>query len=66
MFIGRTSTDFHSDRQAPKLLESFNRFRKDGHLCDVKFKVGNRTFSAHKVIQKNLDMSIYLKSFPLL
>merc|ERR1712048_60123 len=48
--LGRTSTSFRSDKHSLKLLDSFNRFRKDGHLCDVKLKVGNRTFSAHKAI----------------
>ena len=51
--IGRTSTSFQSDKHALKLLDAFNRFRKDGHLCDVKIKVGNRTFSAHKVTPVN-------------
>jgi hypothetical protein len=45
-----------------RFVDSFNRFRKDNHLCDVKIKAGNRIFSAHKV-SSNLYIYLFNKFY---
>merc|ERR1711935_75740 len=48
--LGRTATQFQSEKHSLKLLSSLNRFRASGYLCDVTLKIQARQFHAHKTI----------------
>ena len=39
-----------TERHSVKVLNSLNRFRCSGHLCDVTLKVGAKQFDAHKTV----------------